>query len=310
LEIKALGGLYVLGTERHEARRIDNQLRGRAGRQGDEGETQFFVSMDDSLMRVFGGARVQGLMGTFKIPEDQPIEMGMISRTLESAQTKIEGFHFDSRKQVLAYDNVLNQQRQVIYVRRRKLLQADEQEIADVLQELYAAHPEAEGIIAAKKAEFGEEVFIDLFRRLLLQMTDMLWVEHLEVMGFTRSSVSLRAYGQRDPLIEYRKEGLRLFKEMQNVLLDRVAEVLPRVQPQEFAKEEAQRRETARAAQAAAGVSNANTAKKSAKQEPVQKEELYARNDMVTITDGTQTQELKYKKAQDLLANGWTVVEK
>jgi preprotein translocase subunit SecA len=236
--------------------------------------------------------------------------MGMISRTLESAQTKIEGFHFDARKQVLAYDNVLNQQRQVIYDRRRKLLQGDEAEIAAVLQELYAMHPEAEEIIAAKKTEYGESVFTDVFRRLLLQMTDMLWVEHLEVMGFTRSSVGLRAYGQRDPLIEYRKEGLRLFKEMQEVLLHRVAEVLPRVQPQEIAKEEAQRKEAARAAQQAAGVTASSAAKKAAKQAPVQKEHEYARNDIVTITDGSQTQELKFKKAEDLLAKGWTIVQK
>ena len=306
--IKELGGLYVLGTERHEARRIDNQLRGRSGRQGDKGETQFFVSMDDSLMRVFGGARVQGLMGTFKIPEDQPIELGMISRTLENAQTKIEGFHFDSRKQVLAYDNVLNQQRQVIYTRRRKLLQGDTDEIDEVLQELYTAHPEAQSIIEQKNAEFGEEVFTDLFRRLLLQMIDMLWVEHLEVMSFTRSSVNLRAYGQRDPLIEYRKEGLRLFKEMQQVLLDRVTEVLPRVQPQEIAKEEAQRKEEARAAQASAGVTAASI--KAAKQAPVQKSAQYARNDLVTITDGKEHKELKFKKAEELLAQGWTIVNK
>jgi preprotein translocase subunit SecA len=249
-------------------------------------------------------------MGTFKIPEDQPIEMGMISRTLESAQTKIEGFHFDSRKQVLAYDNVINQQRQVIYGRRRKLLEGDEEEIATVLQELYAVHPEAQSTIDAKKNEFGDEVFMDVFRRLLLQMTDMLWVEHLEVMSFTRSSVGLRAYGQRDPLIEYRKEGLRLFKEMQDVLLHRVAEVLPRVQPQEIAREETQRKEAARAAQDAAGVTSVQAAKKAAKQEPVQKEVQYARNDIVTITDGSQTQELKFKKAEELLANGWTIVKK
>jgi preprotein translocase subunit SecA len=309
-EIKELGGLYVLGTERHEARRIDNQLRGRSGRQGDKGETQFFVSMDDSLMRVFGGSRVQSLMGTFKIPEDQPIEMGMISRTLESAQTKIEGFHFDSRKQVLAYDDVLNQQRQVIYARRRKLLAGDETEINAVLTELFEAHPEAEAVIEQKKTEFGEEVFTDVLRKVLLQMIDMLWVEHLEVMGFTRSSVNLRAYGQRDPLIEYRKEGLRLFKEMQIVLLDRVAEVLPRVQPQEVAKEEAQRKEEAKAAQAAAGVTDSSAKKKNTKQAPIQKDAQYARNDVVTITNGETTQELKYKKAEELLTQGWSIVQK
>jgi preprotein translocase subunit SecA len=307
--VKDMGGLYVLGTERHEARRIDNQLRGRSGRQGDKGETQFFVSMDDSLMRVFGGARVQGLMGTFKIPEDQPIELGMISRTLENAQTKIEGFHFDSRKQVLAYDDVLNQQRQVIYARRRKLLESDASEINDVLNELYSAHPEAEAMIASKKKEFGDEVFTDLFRRLLLQMIDMLWVEHLEVMSFTRSSVNLRAYGQRDPLIEYRKEGLRLFKEMQGVLLDRVAEILPRVQPQEIAKEEAQRKEAARVAQALAGQTAANKFKSVPKQAPVQKQQQYSRNDVVAVTNGTDTQEMKYKKAEELLSEGWTIVK-
>jgi preprotein translocase subunit SecA len=308
--VKEMGGLYVLGTERHEARRIDNQLRGRSGRQGDKGETQFFVSMDDSLMRVFGGARVQGLMGTFKIPEDQPIELGMISRTLESAQTKIEGFHFDSRKQVLAYDDVLNQQRQVIYARRRKLLESNADEISDVLSELYSAHPEAEAIISEKKKEFGDDVFTDLFRRLLLQMIDMLWVEHLEVMSFTRSSVNLRAYGQRDPLIEYRKEGLRLFKEMQGVLLDRVAEILPRVQPQEVAKEEAERKEAARAAQALAGQTASSQSKSTTKQTPVQKQQQYSRNDVVTISKGAETQELKYKKAEELLSEGWTIVKK
>jgi len=305
--VKDLGGLFVLGTERHEARRIDNQLRGRSGRQGDKGETQFFVSMDDSLMRVFGGARVQNLMGTFKIPEDQPIEMGMISRTLENAQTKIEGFHFDSRKQILAYDDVLNQQRQTIYSRRRKLLLGDEEEMQTVLNELAEAHPETTQIIAQKKSELGEEVFTDLLRRLMLQMTDMLWVEHLEVMGFTRSSVSLRSYGQRDPLIEYRKEGTRLFKEMQVVVYDRIAEVLPNIQPQAIAKEEAQRKQEAEVAQKAAGKT---AEKKHTKQEPAKKEVEFARNDLVTITDGTQTLEMKFKKAEPMLAEGWTVVEK
>ena len=205
---------------------------------------------------------------------------------------------------------MLNQQRQVIYARRRKLLAGDEAEINAVLTELFEAHPEAEAVIEQKKTEFGEEVFTDVLRKVLLQMIDMLWVEHLEVMGFTRSSVNLRAYGQRDPLIEYRKEGLRLFKEMQIVLLDRVAEVLPRVQPQEVAKEEAQRKEEAKAAQAAAGVTDSSAKKKNTKQAPVQKDAQYARNDMVTITNGETTQELKFKKAEELLTQGWSIVEK
>ncbi|MCA9360606.1 preprotein translocase subunit SecA [Candidatus Nomurabacteria bacterium] len=305
-KIKELGGLFVLGTERHEARRIDNQLRGRSGRQGDAGETQFFVSMDDSLMRVFGGERVKNLMGTFKIPENEPIEMGMISKTLESAQTKIEGFHFDSRKQVLAYDDVLNVQRKSIYGRRRKLLAGDPEEVNTVLNELHEAFPDTKAIIEDKKKEFGEEEFMDIFRRLVLQMVDMLWVEHLEVMGYTRSSVTLRAYGQRDPLIEYRKEGNRLFKEMQVVLYERIADVLPKVQPQVVAQEEAERKQEAEAAQAAAGEQESSTGKS---RTPIVKEKTYARNDLITITNGTETKEVKFKKAEDLLKSGWSIVK-
>lgn len=306
-EIKQLGGLFVLGTERHEARRIDNQLRGRSGRQGDKGETQFFVSMDDTLMRVFGGDRVKNLMGTFKIPEDEPIQMGMISKTLESAQTKIEGFHFDSRKQILAYDDVLNTQRKAIYERRRKLLKEDEAEVDSVRDELFAAFPETEAVFAEKKAEFGEEVFKDVFRRLTLQMIDMLWVEHLEVMGYTRSSVGLRSYGQRDPLIEYRKEGNRLFKEMQAALYERIASVLPKIQPQVVAKEEEERKHEAEAAQAAAGEQESG---KTSNNKPIVKEKTFARNDLVTITNGEEIKEMKYKKAESLLNSGWKVVEK
>ena len=307
-EIKNLGGLFVLGTERHEARRIDNQLRGRSGRQGDPGETQFFVSMDDSLMRVFGGERVKNLMGKFKIPEDQPIEMGLISSTLESAQTKIEGFHFDSRKQILAYDDVLNLQRQTIYARRRKLLMGDEAEVQNIVSELYENHPEMQAVLEAKKVEFGDEIFMDIFRRLTLQMIDMLWVEHLEVMSFTRSSVNLRAYGQRDPLIEYRKEGTRLFKEMQQAIYERIAEVLPSVQPQIVVKEEETRKHEAEVAQAAAGVTEEDN--KSAKQAPAISTKEFGRNELVTITNGEETKEIKYKKAEELLSSGWNITSK
>ncbi len=304
-EIKNFGGLFVLGTERHEARRIDNQLRGRSGRQGDKGETQFYVSMDDSLMRVFGGDRVKSLMGTFKIPEDQPIEMGMISRTLESAQTKIEGFHFDSRKQVLAYDDVLNQQRKSIYARRRKLLAGDVEEVGKVLNELHEAIPETEAIFKAKQEEFGSEMMMDIFRRLVLQVIDMLWVEHLEVMSFTRSSVTLRAYGQRDPLIEYRKEGNRLFKEMQDAVYVRLSEILPRIQPQIVVKEEEERKHEAEIAQAAAGDEGSES---KTKQEPITKEKTFGRNDLVTVTNGIEKREVKFKKVDELLNSGWKIL--
>lgn len=307
-KVKALGGLFVLGTERHEARRIDNQLRGRSGRQGDPGRTQFYVSMDDTLMRVFGGERVKNLMGTFGIPENEPIQMKMISKTLESAQTKIEGFHFDSRKQILAYDDVLNLQRQAVYARRRKLLMKDEEEVASVLKEVEALAPEVEAMVKIKQEELGMEVFKDLFRRLALQMTDMLWVEHLEVMSYTRSSVGLRAYGQRDPLIEYRKEGTQLFKEMQATVITRIADILPNLQPQVVAKEESERKQEAEAAQEAAG--QTMESKGAQKNTPATKTDVFERNEMVTVTDGKETRELKYKKAEALIAEGWTIVQK
>ncbi len=299
--VRSLGGLFVVGTERHEARRIDNQLRGRAGRQGDAGATQFFVSMEDSLMRVFGGERVKNLMGTFGIPEDQPIEMRMITRQLESAQTRIEGFHFDARKQVLAYDDVLNQQRVQIYSRRRKLLYGDAAEVDRVLGEVRALSEEVSSAVDTKMAELGTEAFLELFQRLALQMIDSLWVEHLEVMNYTRASVNLRAYGQRDPLVEYRSEGTRLFLEMQAAVLNRIAEILPRLQPAIVEREEVEQHKQAIAALKSSeqhGTTPAKTTQRVSQSTP-------NRNDIVTIVSGENEQQLKYKKAIPYLENGW-----
>lgn len=307
-EIRTLGGLFVLATERHEARRIDNQLRGRSGRQGDPGETQFFVSMEDDLMRRFGGDRVKSLMGRFKIPEDQPIENGMISKQLESAQTRIEGFHFDARKQVLAYDNVLNKQRQVIYERRRALLLGSEKEVNDMLAEVTAEVPESESAIAAKKQEFTETEWYTLLRKLMLQVTDIIWVEHLEVMNYTRNSVTLRAYGQRDPLNEYRKEATRLFSELQMTILHRIAEVIPNLEPQAIQKEEENLRKQQAAARAVGG-STAMSTQQPAKQRV--SASTPGRNELVTITNGADTKEVKYKKAEPLIESGeWQLVTK
>ncbi len=221
-EVKALGGLFVLGTERHEARRIDNQLRGRAGRQGDPGETQFYVSLEDDLMRVFGSDRIKNMMGRFGIPEDQPIKNSFISRALESAQAKIEGFHFDSRKHTLEYDNVMNHQRNTIYARRKLMLTGDQIHLEEFIKDLSATYPELETIIPEKRQKFGDGPFFETVRRIALHITDTLWVEHLETMDYTRSSVNLRAYGQREPLIEYKKEGLRLFREMEEMFKEQV----------------------------------------------------------------------------------------
>ena len=231
-EIKTLGGLFVLGTERHEARRIDNQLRGRSGRQGDPGETQFFVSLEDNLMRVFAPDSLRGLMGRFGIPEDEPIENSMVSRALESAQTKIEGFNFDARKHVLEYDNILDKQRRAVYDRRHRILIGSIDDVESVLRELAGESVAAQELLHAKLADFGREPVLMAMRGAILQTLDMLWVEHLESMEYLRGSVNLRAYGQRDPLTEYRKEGTRIYKQMESMLTDRVFTMLDGLSPQ------------------------------------------------------------------------------
>jgi preprotein translocase subunit SecA len=228
-EVKSIGGLFVLGTERHEARRIDNQLRGRSGRQGDPGATQFFVSLEDSLMRIFAGDTVKNLMGRLGVKDDEAIENRIITKSLESAQTKIEGFNFDSRKHILEYDDILNHQRKTIYERRRAILMGSPEQVEAKLLEVVGDNAEAKKTIEDKIATIGKERFFVVVRQLMLQAIDMYWVEHLEVMDYTRSSVNLRAYGQRDPLVEYKKEGLRLFREMQAAIDAQIINLLPHV---------------------------------------------------------------------------------
>lgn len=221
--VKSVGGLFVMGTERHEARRIDNQLRGRSGRQGDPGETQFYVSLEDDLMRIFGAEKIKTMMGRFGIPEDQPIENRFIGKQLESAQAKIEGFHFDSRKHTLEYDDVMNHQRKIIYERRQKMMRSDQEEVRKLLQVLGEERgEEAEKIIEEKKTKLGEEAFLETVRRIALYTNDILWMQHLEAMDYLRSSVNLRAYGQREPIVEYKKEGLKMFKEMEELFKEQV----------------------------------------------------------------------------------------
>lgn len=273
-KVIALGGLFVLGTERHEARRIDDQLRGRSGRQGDPGASQFFISLEDDLMRIFAPDRIKSLMGTFGIPEDEPIEHRLVSRAIEQAQAKVEGFHFDARKHLLEYDDVVNKQREAVYRERRELLAAAGETISGRVAEalrktigsLIAFHTigdspdswngkEIEESLAAlqvpfsaqermrtllnetgnlddarrqlsdeierhvtqmveeKQHDIGEEAFAQGAKRLYLQVIDMLWMDHLEMLDYLRNSVRLRAYGQRDPLVEYKNEALKLFKE-------------------------------------------------------------------------------------------------
>ena len=224
------GGLFVIGTERHEARRIDNQLRGRAGRQGDPGKTQLYVSLEDSLMRVFASDTIKKMMGRFGIPEDEPIQNKLISRALENAQTKIEGFNFDARKHILEFDSVLNRQRGSIYEPRRGVLLGEQSAVEQFLAETTEMFPEVAETVKKKKEEIGEGLFYTVAGTIILRMMDMHWMEHLEAMDYLRSSVNLRAYGQRDPLVEYKKEGLQLFKDMKVSLHHYVKEALPSIE--------------------------------------------------------------------------------
>ncbi len=203
-----VGGLHVIGTERHEARRIDNQLRGRSGRQGDSGSSQFILSLEDDLLRIFGGERIKNLLERFNLPDDQPIESRLISKIVNEAQKKIEGLNFDARKHLLEYDDVMNKQRKTFYSQRQDILSADSN-INEVIKELIDISDDM-----AEKIKNADEQFKKGIATGFLSILDMLWMNHLESMEALRESVGLRAYGQHDPLVEYRKEGHKMFQEM------------------------------------------------------------------------------------------------
>jgi preprotein translocase subunit SecA len=229
-KVKELGGLFVIGTERHDARRIDNQLRGRSGRQGDPGETQFMVSLEDSLMRIFAVDTIKKMMGRFNIPEDEPIENKIITNALEKAQERIEGFNFDARKHVLEFDDVLNFQRNIIYGRRRQILLGADEEMMDFVNELHLMldDEDIKQRLSERlsQPEMKDPRVIEALRRVSLQTIDLFWVDHLEMMEYLRSSVNLRAYGQRDPLVEYKRDGLRFFRQMELSTARQIAELV------------------------------------------------------------------------------------
>ncbi|HRY36450.1 MAG TPA: preprotein translocase subunit SecA [Candidatus Magasanikbacteria bacterium] len=297
-KVRELGGLFVIGTERHESRRIDNQLRGRAGRQGDPGMSQFYLSTEDDLMRIFAGDRIRGVMQTLKVPDDMPIENKTISKIIESAQRKVEGFHFDARKHLLEYDDVLNKHREVIYSKRRQVLKsfdteksklrgenivlaADFKPLRDIILEMveqeiesvvsfhtnYEDHnswnfkeiaetvstifplnaeekdkilnfkpsissgiPEVEErseltdyLVKLSKEKYEDllvkkisepEFLLEIEKQVLLRGIDNLWIEHLVAIDYLRTGIGLRGYGQRDPLVEYKKETYHMFNEL------------------------------------------------------------------------------------------------
>jgi preprotein translocase subunit SecA len=228
-EVTDLGGLQVIGTERHEARRIDNQLRGRSGRQGDLGCSQFFVSLEDDLLRIFGSDRIKSLMSILKIPEDQPIEANLVSGAIESAQSKIEGMNFDLRKHILEYDDVMNKHREVIYKKRREILEKTQNDLRSYVLELVKKHGFSEKDYQKKEKEVGEGNMRQIEKIVCLRTLDMLWLEHLENMEYLRDSVRLRAYGQQDPLVEYKNEGHKMFQRLLSTMESAIASTIFRV---------------------------------------------------------------------------------
>ena len=262
-----LGGLMIIGTERHESRRIDNQLRGRAARQGDPGTTQFFLSLEDDLMRIFGSENISRFMDKLGMDEDEPITANMITRSIEKAQKKVESHHFEIRKYVLEYDDVMNQQREVLYNQRRQVLTADDLKdtimgmVDDIIlseldkyadEKLYPEEWDFAGLLAQMQQyfvpkhavtveelenmsrievqeklkqiavdlynerfnEFGEETMKELEKAVMLRVVDSKWMDHLDAMDALKEGINLRAYGQKNPLVEYKFEAYEMFSEM------------------------------------------------------------------------------------------------
>ncbi len=219
-KVVAAGGLHIIGTERHEARRIDNQLRGRAGRQGDPGSSQFFVALDDDLMRLFGGERIQMVMDRFGLT-DEPLEAGMLSKTIENAQKKVEGKNYGIRKYVLQYDDVMNRQRTIIYEERNRVLHGENlrDHIVSMIRDVALDDNDYEDLLRqyeAKEKEIGEERMREIERVLLLRIVDTKWMDHIDAMDQLKTGIGLRSLGQQDPARAYANEGFEMFEEMLN----------------------------------------------------------------------------------------------
>jgi len=278
-KVVSLGGLHVIGTERHEARRIDNQLRGRCGRQGDPGSSRFYVSLEDDLMRLFGSDRLIGIMNSLGLEEGQVIEHPWVTKSIEIAQRRVEQHNFEIRKQILEYDNVMNKQREVIYTQRREILEGVslKEYVLEILRKVlgeavsvYApesgeldsvglgnilrlrfglqldsattenlagrqleedVYQKASLAYDAKERDIGSDIMRQLERMVFLQIIDSKWKDHLYAMDSLREGIGLRAYGQRDPLIEYKRESFQVFSGMMNSIEDEALDIIFKLQP-------------------------------------------------------------------------------
>jgi preprotein translocase subunit SecA len=228
-----LGGLYVIGTERHESRRIDNQLRGRAGRQGDPGMSQFYISMEDDLMRIFGGDRMKSLMERLNIPDDMSINNKLLNQSIEQAQGRVEGHNFDIRKQLVEYDDVTNKQREAIYRRRLAILEATNEKAEAFHQEIVELMNDADKkAYTDKSANWTKELQFQVEQAIYLRAIDMLWIEHLKNLEDLRESIGLRGYGQRDPIVEYKQEAYNLYRSLEEAIIAQVSNMLTHIEIQ------------------------------------------------------------------------------
>lgn len=333
-KVREAGGLFIIGTERHESRRIDNQLRGRAGRQGDPGESRFFLSLEDDLLRLFGGDRVTRIMDTITSEEDIPLEIKALTNIIESAQKKIESRNFAIRKNVLQYDDVMNRQRELIYDQRNKVLDGEnlkdsimhmlDETVTDAidfycpkalsadewnlegLREKFAGWIKSDYDLAnhetfnrdeaakalieeghrayeAREEELGEKIMRDLERKILLYNVDVKWMDHIDAMDELKRGIGLRAYGQHDPVVEYRSEGFDMFDEMTRSIREDTVKLLLTVR---VASEEDVKRE-----QAAKVTSESGASDGSEKGRTVRKGKKIGRNDPCPCGSGK-----KYKK--------------
>ena len=337
-EVKKLGGLYIIGTERHESRRIDNQLRGRAGRQGDPGKSRFYISLEDDLMRLFGGEKIQALMDRMKIEDDVPIEAGMVSNSIESAQRKVESRNFGIRKNVLQYDDVMNMQREKIYSQRDQVLNGenmkdsimkmiegaieknvsiflpadvphddwdlnglrehymgwliDEDDLKFTRAEIEDLEPDyvveelkkdAAALYEKREQEFTSPIMREVERVVLLRNVDQEWMDHIDAMEQLQDGIRLRAYGQRDPVVEYRIEGSDMFDSMIETIRENTAKMILTVRLR--TKEPPKREKVAKETGASTG------GDETVKKHPVHKQKKPGRNDPCPCGSG-----LKYKK--------------
>ena len=318
--VPELGGLFIIGTERHESRRIDNQLRGRSGRQGDPGESRFYLSLEDDLMRLFASENIAKVMDKLGMEEDEPIEHSLITKSIEHAQKKVEARNFDIRKHVLEYDDVMNQQREIMYGERRKILLGEnlreniigmvnhiikeemnqyaneklypeEWQLAELVKDAERIYAPAgrlkveeleqlsrdelkealEGVAEEsyhnREEMFGAPTMRELEKVVMLRVVDNKWMEHLDHMDMLREGINLRAYGQRNPLVEYKIEALAMFEEMEAAIQDQIASLMYHVAVVQ--QEEQQLQDRLQTAQASHGdeVSSAE-AKKSPRKNP------------------------------------------